>query len=143
MKNFLSLLITVMFLGVSLSVLAFADDRCPLTGNTYVFEVEDIRFELSGFVCTFGPGCHADFDLLYGTLPDGPFYHTRLPFSCWENGDAIIAGLPCALNSQGNLECLTADVSGYTCMRLGTKTWCLPEKPGEFQFCRLPCGGVD
>ena len=137
MRNFLSLLITVMFLGISLSVLA-DDNRCPLTGNTYTFEAEGVQYELSGFICTFGPGCQADCDLWYGTVPDGPFYHASLPFSCEENGDVIITvdqiRIPCALNSQGDLECLIIDVSGYICVRLGTKTWCLPEKPGEFQF---------
>jgi hypothetical protein len=137
MRNFLSLLITVIFLGISLSVLA-DDNRCPLTGNAYVFEVDDIRYELSGFVCTFGPGCEAKCDLWFGNFETGPLYHERLPFVCKPGGDVTITvdemKIPCALNSRGDLECLAVDVSGYTCVRLGTKTWCLPERPGEFQF---------
>ncbi|MBE9592724.1 MAG: hypothetical protein IMF19_04520 [Proteobacteria bacterium] len=133
MKNLFILLITI-FLGLSLITLSLADDRYPLTGNTYVLELGDVAYELSGFECTFGPGCQADCDLWHGDFDTGPLYHSRLPFSCEESGDVIIAGIPCALDSQGNLECLAVDVSGYTCIKLGTKTWCLPGKPGEFQF---------
>jgi len=137
MKRFFSLLVAA-FLGLSLLVLisglAFADSGCPLTGNTYIFDAGDIQYELSGFVCTFGPGCRAECDLWYGNFDTGPLYHERLSFACEPGGDIIIAGIPCALNSQGNLECLTVDISRYTCVRLGTKMWCLPEKPGEFQF---------
>ena len=136
MKNILFLVVLVMCLGAA--VFTVAEDRCPLTGNTYVFSVEDIDFELSGFDCTFGPGCEAECDLWCGNFDTGPLYHLRLPFVCTPDGDIILTldqiKIPCALNSQGNLVCLTSDISGFHCVRLGTKIWCLPEKPGELQF---------
>ena len=132
MRSVLFLVVLVVCLGAA--VFTVAEDRCPLTGNTYVFSIEDIDFELSGFDCTFGPGCEADCDFWYGNFDTGPLYHARLPFVCKTNGDVIIAGLPCTLNAQGNLECLVVDISGFHCIQLGSKTWCLPEKPGKFQF---------
>ena len=141
MKKILSLLV-ISFLGLLLvlfvSKAISAENRCPLTGNTYVFSIEDIDFELSGFDCTFGPGCEAKCDLWCGNFDTGPLYHLRLPFVCTPDGGIILTldqvKIPCALNSQGNLVCLTSDISGFHCVRLGTKIWCLPEKPGELQF---------
>lgn len=129
MKNFLALLVTVMFLGLTLLVTAptFADDRCPLAGNTYTFEVGDVKYELSGFDCTFGPGCHATCDLWYGDFDTGPLYHAVFPFQCYTDGSVTIAGLPCALTAGGDLECLIVDTSDYTCHALGDHTWCVPE----------------
>lgn len=125
----------VMILGFIWGAYAFADDgRCPLTGNTYVLEVEDVRFELSGFVCIFGPGCQAECDLWWGNFDTGPIYHARLPFNCETTGDVIIAGLPCALTSDGDLECLFIDVSNYTCQKIGTKTYCLQEEIAVLRF---------
>jgi len=142
MKRFVGLLVTA-FLGLSLFVvtsgLALADDnRCPLTGNTYVFSMEGTDFELSGFECTFGPGCEAICDLWFGNFDTGPLYHERLPFVCTPEGNVAITvnktKIPCALNAKGNLECLINDVSGFYCVRLGERVWCLPELPYEFQF---------
>lgn len=128
------LFVVAMILGFVWGAYAFADDRCPLTGNTYIFEAEDIQYELSGFECTFGPGCEADCDLWYGNFDTGPLYHIRLPFVCRENGDVNIAGLPCALTIDGDLECLCRDVSSYTCQKVGTRTYCSPEETAVLQF---------
>lgn len=126
-----------LFLSMLLMVSwAFAGgSRCPLEGNTYVFLVDDVPYaELSGFECTFGPGCEAECDLWWGDFDVGPLYHAQLPFVCEESGDIVIAGFPCALNSEGSLECLAVDTTGYSCITIGEKTWCLPQKPDEFQF---------
>jgi hypothetical protein len=128
---FFLFLISFLFCGIGL-----ADDRCPLTGNVYILGEGDNQFELSGFDCTFGPGCEADCDLWYGNFDTGPVYHEILPFSCETNGDVVIAGLPCTLNSQGNLECLLVDTTGYHCQKFGAKTWCFSEWPDEFKFTR-------
>jgi hypothetical protein len=133
MRNFFSLLITIMFLGISLSVLA-DDNRCPLTGNTYVFEVDDVRFELSGFVCTFGPGCEAKCDLWWGNFQRGPLYHTVLPFNCKQNGEVLIAGCPCVLTEGGDLECLLIDTTGFECYTSGNTRWCFSNKIPELIF---------
>ena len=141
MKNFLALLMTVLFLGIA--VFTLAEDRCPLTGNIYSFEVEDTKFELSGFDCTFGPGCLADCDLWYGDFDIGPLYHVRLPFQCESDGSVIIdvvfdevflCNLLCGLTSNENLECLIVDISNYTCHRLGNKTWCVPGEGALLNF---------
>lgn len=133
MRNILFLIMLIICLGTT--VFTIADDRCPLTGNTYSFEVDDTKFELSGFDCTFGPGCLADCDLWYGDFDTGPLYHVRLPFQCELDGSVIIdvvfdevflCNLLCGLTPNGNLECLIVDVSNYTCRRLGNKTWCVP-----------------
>jgi hypothetical protein len=129
MKSFLTLLISTVFLGIVLSVATFslADNGCPLTGNTYSFEVEDVKYELSGFNCTFGPGCCSNCDLWYGDFDTGPLYHAVFPFQCYTDGSVTIAGLPCALTAGGNLECLIVDTSDYTCYEIGNQTWCVPE----------------
>lgn len=136
MKKLIVLLVTV-FLGLSLLALA-EEARCPLTGNTYVLVTDDGNFELSGFDCTFGPGCEANCDCWYGDFEFGPLYHARLPFTCEPSGDMILTinkiNIPCALNSEGNLECFTSDITGYVCTQLGEKIWCLPKMPGELQF---------
>ena len=132
MKNFLVLLLTVMFLG--LTTFTVADTRCPLTGNAYTLEVDGISYELSGFDCTFGPGCLAKCELWYGNFDIGPTYLIRLPFNCQQNGDITIANIPCSLNSEGNLECLAVNTADYHCVHLGNKTWCFPEKPEKLQF---------
>lgn len=132
----LSIFLVVFFLF--LGGLAVAEERCPLTGNSYVFSMEGADFELSGFDCTFGPGCEATCDLWYGNFEEGPKYYKSLPFVCETTGDLRLTidqvEIPCALNSQGDLECFSADISGYVCARLGSKVWCLPEKPDEFLF---------
>lgn len=126
------LFLIVLTLGFFLGSNAVAlEDRCLLTGNVYVFEAGDIEFELSGFVCTFGPGCSANCDLWWGNFDTGPLYHARLPFSCFDNGDALIAGIPCGLTSSGNLECLLIDSANYKCQKVGTRTWCVPEEFSE------------
>ena len=112
----------------------FADGRCPLTENGYFLDIEDTRYELSGFDCTFGPGCQADCDLWYGIFETGPLYHMILPFSCSQDDTAIIAGCPCSLNLDGDLECLAVDTSSYYCVELGNKTWCFPEEPEMLLF---------
>ena len=112
----------------------FADSRCPLTGNTYFLDTEDIRYELSGFNCTFGPGCSADCDLWYGNFETGPLYHMTFPFSYLQDDTAIIANLPCSLDLNGDLECLMVDTSNYHCIKLGNKTWCFPEEPETLLF---------
>jgi len=114
----------------------FADGRCPLTGNEYFLDIEDTRYELSGFDCVFGPGCSADCDLWYGDFEVGPLYHVVLPFSC-SHETATIAGLPCALNLNGDLECLAVDTSDYHCVELGDKTWCFPCEPEIFLFWKV------
>lgn len=124
MKSFLILLVTILSLGIA--VFTLAEERCPLTGNTYSFTVDDTTFELSGFDCTFGPGCEANCDLWHGDFNTGPLYHERLPFICKQDGSVIINGIPCALDSSGNLECLLVDTSDYTCHQLGDRTWCVP-----------------
>lgn len=129
---------TLMIVFFLFGGLGNADDRCPLTDNTYVFIAGDIQFELSGFDCTFGPGCQADCDLWYGNFDTGPIYHERLPFTCAVDGSVVLTirqiEIPCALNSQGNLECLTADIAEYHCVSLGEKIWCFSEEPGQFKF---------
>jgi hypothetical protein len=133
MKRFLVLIITLMFLG--LSVFALADDsRCLLTGNTYSFEVDNVKYELSGFDCTFGPGCQAECDLWYGDFATGPLYHEVLPFHCYTDGSVMIAGLPCGLTLNGDLECLIVNTSDYTCYVLGDRTWCVPEDGVAINF---------
>lgn len=140
MKNFLALLITVMFLGMALSVatLSFADDRCPLTGYTYTFEVDDVKYELSGFDCTFGPGCIAECDLWYGDFDTGPLYHEVLPFQCYTDGSVTISiltyDLICGLTLSGDLECILVDALNYTCYKLGSKTWCIPGDGAAINF---------
>jgi hypothetical protein len=123
MRDILFLVMLVVCLGAA--VFTLADDRCPLTGNTYSFEVDDTRYELSGFDCTFGPGCEADCDLWYGDFDTGPLYHAILPFQCDLDGSVIINGIPCGLTSGGNLECLLVDTLEYKCYRVGNKTWCV------------------
>lgn len=121
-----------MILGFIWGALAFAqDERCPLTGNVYVFEAGDIEFELSGFECTFGPGCQAVCDLWHGNFDTGPLYHARLPFICEESGDVLIANIPFGLTAAGNLECLPFVTTNYKCQKIGTKTWCVPKETGE------------
>jgi hypothetical protein len=136
MKHLLCIVLAFVFL--SWGVAGAEDNRCPLTGNTYVFSVDGVDFELSGFDCIFGPGCEATCDLWFGNFEIGPKYYMSLPFVCEPTGDVRITidqiELPCALNAQGNLECFIVDVSGYVCSRLGSKFWCLPEKPGECLF---------
>jgi len=131
MKKILGLLMVIL---LGLSLIAFADDRCPLTGNAYTLVVDGLSCELSGFDCTFGPGCQANCDLWYGNFEVGPLYHTILPFNCQQNGDITIANIPCSLNSEGNLECLAVNTADYHCVDLGGKTWCFPEEPGKLQF---------
>lgn len=137
MKN-ISVLITIMLMIVAFcftEISAFAgDDRCPLTGNTYTLEANGLSYELSGFECTFGPGCQADCDLWHGNFETGPKYHTIWPFNCHPSGDITIANLPCALNSDGNLECLAVNTANYHCVDLGDKTWCVPLGSELLQF---------
>jgi hypothetical protein len=128
-----------MVLSFIFGVYAFAaENRCPLTGNTYTFELESSQFELSGFDCTFGPGCEATCDLWYGNFETGPLYHERLPFVCYKDGSVILTvdkiEMPCALNAEGDLECLIVDVSNYECYDLGNKTWCIPESGAILNF---------
>lgn len=132
MRNILFLIMLVVCLGAA--VFTLADDRCPLTGNIYSFEVEDVRYELSGFNCTFGPGCVADCDLWYGDFDIGPLYHVTLPFQCELDGSVIIdlvfdeiylGSLVCGLTCGENLKCLFVDTSDYTCYKLGNRTWCM------------------
>lgn len=128
-----------MIIGFILGTYAFAvDNRCPLTGNTYTFELEDLQFELSGFECTFGPGCEATCDLWYGNFEIGPKYHECLPFVCNQDGSVMLTvdkiKMPCALNTKGNLECLILDVSNYECYDLGNRTWCVPESGAILSF---------
>lgn len=112
--------------------------RCPLIGNTYSFKIDAETWELSGFECTFGPGCQSECDLWHGNFKVGPKYYLSLPFVCETDGNVILTvdkmKLPCATNSRGNLECLIADISGYHCIELGGKTWCLPVKSEIFEF---------
>ncbi|MBE9571684.1 MAG: hypothetical protein IMF11_13735 [Proteobacteria bacterium] len=135
MKHLLCIILALVFL--SWGNVGAVDTRCPLTGNTYVFSMDGVDFELSGIECTFGPGCEATADLWYG-IETGPKYYLPVPFVCEPTGDIRITvgeiELPCALNSKRDLECFTTDISGYVCTRLGSKMWCLPEKPGEFVF---------
>jgi len=111
--------------------------RCLLTGNTYLFVDGDISYELSGFDCTFGPGCQSLCDLWYGDFVDGPKERIQLPFVC-ESGDVRLTvghvEIACTLTAIGDLTCLTADVSGYRCIQLGEKTWCVPEDAQPFTF---------
>lgn len=112
----------------------FANDRCPLTGNVYVFQIDDTSFELSGFECTFGPGCSSNCDLWYGNFDTGPRYYAILPFSCEQNGNAVIAGCPCALTENGDLKCLLTDISGYHRYELGGTVYYVPDKTNTFTF---------
>jgi len=127
MKRTLAL---ILFIGFFWALPVFADDRCPLTGNTYIYD----QYELSGFDCTFGPGCSADCDLWYGNFETGPLYHMVLPFSCSQDATAIIANFPCSLNLNGDLECLMVDTFNYHCIKLGNKTWCFPKEPETLLF---------
>lgn len=139
MKN-ISLFTTIMIMVVAFSLTGFSafagEDRCPLTGNTYTLTLDaaEISYELSGFECTFGPGCQADCDLWFGNFETGPLYHTILPFNCRQSGDITIADVPCALNSEGNLECLAVNTADYHCVQLGDKTWCFPTDPQKLLF---------
>jgi hypothetical protein len=128
-----------MILGLLWGTYAFAaENRCPLTGNTYTFGLEGSQFELSGFDCTFGPGCEATCDLWYGDFETGPKYYMSLPFVCYQDGSVILTvdkiKMPCALNAEGDLECLIVDVSNYECYDLGNKTWCIPFESEKLQF---------
>lgn len=138
MKNFLALLTVTTLLVLTVSFGIAEDTRCPLTGHAYTFEVDDLQFELSGFDCIFGPGCEATCDLWYGNFETGPLYHAILPFVCSTDGNVVLTveqkEIPCALNFEGNLECLMIDVSGYSCLKLGNKTWCVPESGVIFNF---------
>ena len=141
MKNIsLFTMIVIMIVAFCLTgISAFAgDNRCPLTGSAYTLEADDVSYELSGFECTFGPGCQADCDLWHGNFETGPLYHEILPFNCRQSGDITItvagADIPCALNSDGNLECLTVNTADYHCVDLGDKTWCFPTDPQRLLF---------
>ena len=135
MRAFCTVLVVAILLFGGLS---WADNWCPLTGNTYLLEADDITWKLSSFECIFGPGCQAECDLWYGNFEFGPVHYKPLPFVCESDGDVLITidkiKIPCALNSQGDLECLTVDVSGYRCTQLGGKTWCFPVQSEMFKF---------
>ena len=144
MKNF-SVSTTIMLMVVAFcltGISAFAGDRCPLTGNAYTLEADGLSFELSGFECIYGPGCLANCDLWYGNFETGPKYYESLPFNCQQNGDITITIVtddadfvfPCALNSEGNLECLAVNTADYHCVDLGDKTWCVPLGSELLQF---------
>lgn len=128
MKNFLVLLVTILSLG--LAAFTFADNGCPLTGYTYFLELDEVQYELSGFDCTFGPGCCADCDLWYGDFDTGPLYHERLPFRCYSDGSVTIDvwdyDIICGPTSEGDLECILVDSLVYKCYKLGSRTWCVP-----------------
>lgn len=129
-----SLCCILVILGILIFSPALANAECPLTGNIYSIELNNVTYELSNFNCTFGPGCQANCDLWYGNFDTGPLYHEQLPFVCWQNGDITIAGIPCTLNNEGNLDCLIIDTTNYHCQKFGNKTWCFPEEVDSFQF---------
>ena len=122
----------VLLLTAFISV-SMADERCFLEGNTYVLTIEDVSYELSGFECTFGPGCSSDCDLWYGDFDSGPLWHVVLPFSC-NGGTVVIAGVPCELTDEGNLKCLMVDTSSYHCYKISGGTYCLPSEAAMVQF---------
>ena len=117
----------IVFLSILFVSAAVAEDRCFLVGNTYDVVVDEVKIaELSGFKCTFGPGCSSNFDYWWGDFDSGPLWHTEFPFTCDEDGSAVIAGLPCMQTPEGALRILTVDTSGYWCVLFGGKIWCVP-----------------
>ena len=106
---------------------------CPLVGNVYRYESKDMSIELSDFECEVGPGCEGACSLWYGNFDSGPLYHDSLPFSCTRNGITIL-GLPCDIDSKGNLECLIALIDNYHCYKVGAKTYCFPKEKKVLQF---------